>query len=65
MCSKNNNKIKLADFGFSCMYNPRKGDKMDDYLGTSQFLAPEIIRKQPYNEKVDVWAVGIIMFILL
>ena len=28
-------------------------------------MAPEIIREQPYDEKVDIWSVGVITYILL
>ena len=30
--------------------------------GTCIYMAPEIIRAQPYNEKVDVFSFGIVMF---
>ena len=34
-------------------------------LGTPMYMAPEIIKKEVYNEKVDIWAIGIITYILL
>src|ERR1043165_5606986 len=33
--------------------------------GTLDYLAPEMVKRQLYNEKVDVWALGIICYELL
>ena len=55
--------IKIADFGFSCVFDPKIG--LDLTLGSPLYMAPEIIQKQPYNEKVDVWAMGVITYMLL
>jgi len=35
--------IKLADFGFSCLYDPKDG--LDTFLGSPLYMAPEIINK--------------------
>ncbi|XP_052107056.1 peripheral plasma membrane protein CASK-like isoform X10 [Mytilus californianus] len=34
-------------------------------IGTPQFMAPEIVNRQPYGKPVDMWGCGIMMFILL
>ena len=34
-------------------------------LGSALYMAPELLHKQPYNEKVDIWAIGIITYMLL
>jgi serine/threonine protein kinase len=34
-------------------------------LGTPFYMAPEIMNKEPYNHKIDIWSIGIIYFELL
>jgi serine/threonine protein kinase len=55
--------VKIADFGFSCMLDPAEGLSLT--LGSPLYMAPEIILKKGYNEKVDVWAMGVITYMLL
>ena len=55
--------IKIADFGFSCIYDPKEG--LDIGLGTPLYIAPELIQKKVYNEKVDIWATIVITYMLL
>lgn len=55
--------VKISDFGFSCFFDPQQG--LDLVLGSPLYMAPEIIKKQKYNEKVDIWSSGIIMYMLL
>ena len=64
--SKENNKIivKLTDFGFATRYDPISDKKLAP-LGSPHYMAPEVIRDDAYDHKVDVWAVGILAFILL
>jgi calcium-dependent protein kinase len=70
--SKDVNKltVKLADFGFSCFFDPDKG--LDLVLGSPLYMAPEIIKisenkaaKGTYNEKVDIWSIGVITYMLM
>lgn len=55
--------IKLTDFGFARYFKEK--DKMDDQLGSPIYMPPEIVRKQNYNEKVDVWSTGVVTFVML
>ena len=55
--------IKIADLGFAAKFDKDTG--MDLVLGTPLFMAPELIRQQKYNEKVDVWSLGCITYQLL
>ena len=62
---KNNKpKIKLIDFGFAT-YIPKNGEKIREYLGTREYAAPEILESDGYLEKVDEWAIGVVMFNML
>jgi calcium-dependent protein kinase len=56
-----NIEIKLIDFGCSKIF--AKG-KLTGVIGTSTYCSPEVI-KNNYNEKCDIWACGVIMYILL
>lgn len=57
------NNIKVADFGFA------KKSKSDHSLmtqcGTPGYVAPEIIKGTPYGTQVDMWSLGVILYILL
>ncbi|KAI8642587.1 kinase-like domain-containing protein [Parasitella parasitica] len=50
-----NGEVKLADFGLATRTNRRNRER----LGTSKWMAPEVIREQPYDEKIDMWSLGI------
>jgi serine/threonine protein kinase len=60
---KDSLEIKISDFGFSCFFDPKKG--LDLVLGSPLYMAPEIIESKVYNEKVDIWSIGIITYMLL
>ena len=61
----NNNPIlKLIDFGLAT-YIPIDNTKLTEVVGTRAYSAPEIIEKCGYKEKIDEWAVGVIMFNML
>ena len=65
MLSKENdlNSIKIVDFGLSAS----NFDKLinHDYCGTYIYMAPEQIEKKLYFISVDIWSIGILMFMLL
>jgi serine/threonine protein kinase len=55
--------IKIGDFGFAKW---REGGKMmETRLGSPSYVAPEILQGQSYSKAVDMWSIGIIMFIML
>ena len=60
--SKEDYFIKLIDFGTACTFN--KKDKLTLRIGTSYYMAPEVIKKS-YNEKCDIWSCVVILYILL
>lgn len=59
----NNFDIKIADLGFATKMDPKTG--LELVLGTPLYMAPELIKHIKYNEKVDVWSLGVIVFQLL
>ena len=54
--------IKVIDFGLSRLF--QKDKKMCQRLGTPYYIAPEILKKK-YDEKCDIWSIGVITHILL
>ena len=62
--SKKNKKfeVKLIDFGTAKIFV--KGKKETKFIGTSYYIAPEVL-KESYDQKCDVWSCGVIMYILL
>ncbi|XP_047324341.1 phosphoenolpyruvate carboxylase kinase 1-like [Impatiens glandulifera] len=59
------NKLKLADFGSAEWFGIGEERKMTGIVGTPYYVAPEILSGRDYNEKVDVWSAGVILYIML
>eukprot|EP00128_Syssomonas_multiformis_P009320 Colp12_sorted_trinity150504_noHs@30919 len=55
--------IKIADFGLAQIMN--KQTLLSTVCGTPGYVAPEVILNEPYSTPVDVWAIGVIAYILL
>ena len=55
--------IRLLDFGLGKIIGPN--ETCTDPFGTLSYVAPEILLEEPYNSKVDMWAIGIISYLLL
>lgn len=53
-----NGKVKIADFGFAVGLT-QENQKRKSIVGTPYWMAPELIRGNEYDEKVDVWSMGI------
>ncbi|KAJ4715250.1 protein kinase family protein [Melia azedarach] len=55
--------LKIADFGLSSILHP--GKYAEKVCGSPLYMAPEVLQFQRYDEKVDMWSVGAILFELL
>lgn len=54
--------MKLCDFGWAVC----KGTELrSTFCGTPLYVSPELLKGQQYDEKIDVWAVGILTYELL
>ncbi|XP_022319401.1 calcium/calmodulin-dependent protein kinase type II delta chain-like isoform X12 [Crassostrea virginica] len=56
--------VKLADFGLAIEVQGEQ-QAWFGFAGTPGYLSPEVIRKDPYGKPVDIWACGVILYILL
>ena len=54
---------KLVDFGLASVTEPEK--KATTQLGTPAFMAPEIVKLENYNEKVDTWSIGVLLYYIM
>ena len=54
--------VKIIDFGTAKIFEKNKKEK--DVVGSSYYIAPEVLR-QNYNEKCDTWSVGVILYMML
>ena len=63
MDQTDNADIRLVDFGLGKMLGP--GEKCDEPFGTFSYVAPEVLQEKPYDFKVDLFAIGIITYLLV
>ena len=56
--------IKLCDFGWCAEYEYSTAMR-NTFCGTYEYMAPEIFEKKPYDEKVDVWCLGVLLYELI
>jgi serine/threonine protein kinase len=56
------NVIKLCDFGWSVYQDNRL---RTTFCGTPLYVCPEILRGKEYDEKIDIWSLGIMMYEML
>ena len=55
--------IKIMDFGLSKILG--KKEKTSDGFGTLTFVSPEVLIRKPYNKEIDIWSIGVILYLML
>lgn len=55
--------VKIIDFGFA--RNVFEGEQLEESLGTASYQAPEIIDGLPYDNKVDMWSLGVTLLAMI
>jgi len=55
--------VKVIDFGFAVVLPPAQ--KLKIFCGTPSYIAPEIISGQPYSLPADIWAIGVLLYVML
>jgi serine/threonine protein kinase len=55
--------IVISDFGFACRVH--KSQSLTTRCGTPSFVAPEVLKNAPYDQAVDMWSIGVILYVLL
>ena len=54
---------KVVDFGLAKMMGPN--EKAEEPFGTLGYVAPEVLKKEPYSFSCDMWSIGCILYALL
>ncbi|CAJ1390616.1 unnamed protein product [Effrenium voratum] len=62
-----NTDIKVSDFGLAKLSKdyPRRLPRSTSICGSDFYLAPEVIKQEEYGREIDIWAVGVITFVVL
>lgn len=63
LLDKHNN-AKLCDFGWSVMVDKEEPQR-ETFCGTLEYIAPEMYSGGAYDEKADIWALGILLYEML
>jgi serine/threonine protein kinase len=54
----------LCDFGFAAARDADAGEFFTEPVGSKPYCAPELLRARPYTEAVDMWAFGVVLYVL-
>lgn len=63
----NNTDIKVSDFGLAKISRdyPRRLPRSHSICGSDFYLAPEVIKQEEYGREIDIWALGVVTYVLL
>ena len=53
--------VKIVDFGV-CKIDENPDEKSDTFVGTAEYIAPEMILGSGHTKNVDLWSLGILLF---
>lgn len=56
-------RVKLGDFGSAAVVD--EFGSVNGLVGTPYYVAPEVVMGRDYNDKVDVWSVGVILYVMI
>ncbi len=62
--TESSNELKLTDFGLAKSVSLSDVEFMSTPCGTPSYVAPEIIKGQNYTQAVDLWALGVVLYLL-
>jgi serine/threonine protein kinase len=63
--------VKLCDFGLSDYIDPAREQELGHdntltaVIGTPGYIAPEVVKREPYGRAVDMWACGVVLYVML
>ena len=57
--------LKVSDFGYAKFLIPKSGEHLSTACGTPCYIAPEVISGTGYDNKVDCWSLGVILYVML
>jgi Ca2+-binding EF-hand superfamily protein len=55
--------IRLLDFGLSKIIS--QGEKCTEPYGTLSYVSPEVLQDIPYDQRTDLWSIGVVSYLLL
>ena len=58
-------RFKIADFGVATEVIGKNSNTKRTETGTAWYMAPEVIRSEPYSYPIDIWSLGCIVFELV
>ena len=64
--SKNDDAVlKVSDFGYAKFLIPKSGEHLSTACGSPSYIAPEVVSGKGYDNKVDCWSLGVILYVML
>jgi len=59
----NKHQVKIIDFGLSKILG--KEESLNDLAGSMIYSAPEVLRRDAYSHKVDIWSLGVVIYFMM
>lgn len=57
--------VKIADFGLANFIDSESTTSATERIGTPMYIAPEIVQQKKHGRPVDMWACGVLLYIML